>query len=130
MGPCCSVPDVEEPGSQILVPTEIEATLPDASQQKVFLASASYCYCLLISKAASFVDLRSKDDFNENHLCGGWSLQSLLSRKESEAAGALKSLCDFRRVVIISTDGLKDPYVMKFMSLLRQAAHPSQLLAF
>ena len=46
----------------------------DGSAQKVLLASASYCYCLLISSASIFVDVRDKGSFSKSHLYGAWSL--------------------------------------------------------
>ena len=50
MGPCCSSSvDVEDAAWPCLLPSEIEATLPDGGMHKIWLASASYCYCLLIS---------------------------------------------------------------------------------
>ena len=45
-----------------------------------------------------------------------------------EATNALKSLCDLRRVVVISENPLEDENVKKLLLLLKQTVRPSQLL--
>lgn len=107
----------------------VEVTEFFESAQKVLLASASYCYCLLISSAATFVDVRDKDAFSQSHLYGAWSLHSHVTRNlDGAASNALKSLCDLRRVVVVSANPLKDDKVKRLLELLKKTARPSQLL--
>lgn len=130
MGCCSGLPD--HPGEKAIStssgrPVEVETA---DGVQKVLIAPASYCYCLLISSAATFVDVRTKDAFSKNHLFGAWSLHSLVTRfpEGREATNALKSLCDLRRVVVISENPLEDENVKKLLLLLKQTVRPSQLL--
>lgn len=94
---------------------------------KVLIASASYCYCLLISSAAIFVDVRDKESFSKSHLYGAWSLHSHVTRDEV-ASNALKSLCDLQRVVVVSeANPLKDDKVKRLLELLKKTARPSRV---
>ena len=68
-------------------------------------------------------------------ICHGGTLcflprHSLVTRfpEGREATNALKSLCDLRRVVVISENPLEDENVKKLLLLLKQTVRPSQLL--
>ena len=68
-------------------------------------------------------------------ICHGGTLcflprHSLVTRfpEVREATNALKSLCDLRRVVVISENPLEDENVKKLLLLLKQTVRPSQLL--
>eukprot|EP00931_Biecheleriopsis_adriatica_P049345 TRINITY_DN28546_c0_g1_i1.p1 TRINITY_DN28546_c0_g1~~TRINITY_DN28546_c0_g1_i1.p1 ORF type:complete len:497 (+),score=108.39 TRINITY_DN28546_c0_g1_i1:66-1556(+) len=134
MGACASAPRARGLSVQ-LGPVPAEVSLGDGqAPQKVGLASASLCYCLLAApgNASVFIDTRPKESFLRSHVAGAWTLHSMLENlstqekergpSESEAA-ALRSRCDLRWTVLLGGDAnpLKDPQVLQVLRLLRQA---------
>lgn len=130
MGACSSSFGLEPAGSlaEPLEPIPAQVTLDDGAVQKVGLASASLCYCLLSAPGdrSVFIDARPKTAFARSHPFGAWSLDALLSKSggpsDSEAS-ALRSRCDLRWAVLFGAESnpLKEAGVLNVLRLLKKS---------
>eukprot|EP00439_Symbiodinium_sp_Y106_P080099 s1401_g18.t2 len=117
MGACCTL-GADPVSDSTMSPAAAEVQLKTGEVQRVSLVPASHCYCLLIAPgSALFMDVRSRDLFDRNHVFGAWSVGTL---SKAGNHGAIRSRCDLRWLVLMGSheDPLKDERVLELLELL------------